>query len=216
MISTPYNLRGSLRIIPENNVWRLLELTSSPPHRESTELTREQFDTLLGWLNPDRELAGQKYESIRKRLLKVFGSCGSSIPEELADLTMNRVARKVPEIRDSYTGDPAAYFCGVAVNIFRESLRKNRIPAVQPPARSGVDEFVEEKREWLETCMDKLPPQDRHLVVAYYELEKRAKIDRRREIAESMGVSVNALRIRACRIRADLMKCVESCRRRPI
>jgi hypothetical protein len=35
-------------------------------------LTQELFDTLLGWLDPDRERAGDKYETVRIRLIKVF------------------------------------------------------------------------------------------------------------------------------------------------
>jgi len=33
-------------------------------------LTQEAFDRLLGWLDPDRESAGEKYEAIRLRLIK--------------------------------------------------------------------------------------------------------------------------------------------------
>jgi hypothetical protein len=61
--------------------------------------------------------------------------------------------------------------------------------------------------------MEKVSEANRELVLAYYRQEKRAKIDHRKELAEERGMGMNALRIRACRIRAVLQKCVEDCRR---
>ena len=33
------------------------------------DLTEESFDLFLSWLDPDRDLAGKRYESIRRRLI---------------------------------------------------------------------------------------------------------------------------------------------------
>jgi hypothetical protein len=51
----------------------------------------------------------------------------------------------------------------------------------------------------------------RELVVEYYRDAGRQKIERRREIAERLGITMNALGIRACRIRSTLEACVGSC-----
>jgi hypothetical protein len=59
--------------------------------------------------------------------------------------------------------------------------------------------------------MEKLTLENRKLLLDYYREEKRAKIEYRRQLAEQMGIAVNALRIRAYRIRASLQKCVEDC-----
>jgi DNA-directed RNA polymerase specialized sigma24 family protein len=188
-----------------------LPALTTPSNPKPNEINQEQFDRLLRWLDPDREKAGAKYEWIRKRLIKIFVSRGSNTPEELADKTINRVARKLPEIQASYVGDPAHYFCGVAGNIFLESLRKDRMKAVKPPEPSPPDEESEQDLACLERCVEKLPQSDRNLVIAYYQLEKHAKIDHRKRLAEELGLGMNALRIRACRIRASLMKCTEDC-----
>ena len=185
---------------------------TTPPNLGPDEINQQQFDRLLGWLDPDREKAAAKYESIRKRLIKIFVSRGSSTAEELADITINRVARKLPEIQAGYVGEPAHYFCGVASYVFRESLRKDRSPSVVPPTPDPADENDERDYACLEKCMDKLPAHDRDLVAAYYQLEKHAKIDNRKRLAERLGMGMNALRIRACRIRAVLLECVERCR----
>src|SRR5262245_21687271 len=67
---------------------------SKPTPAPGPDMTPEEFDRLLLWLNPDRDKAGEKYEWIRKRLIKIFVCRGCNVPEELADKTINRVARK--------------------------------------------------------------------------------------------------------------------------
>ena len=181
------------------------------PNPGRDNLDQDQLDRLLAWLDPDRNKAGVLYEWIRRRLIKIFMCRGSPISEELADLTINRVARKLPEIQSSYTGDPARYFCGVAHNIFRESLRTDKPPAVMQPARVPADEDEERRFACLEKCIEKLAEIERDLVIAYYQEEKHAKIDHRKKLAEQLGVGLNALRIRAHRIRERLHDCAEDC-----
>jgi DNA-directed RNA polymerase specialized sigma24 family protein len=177
-------------------------------------LTKERFDQLLEWLSPDRNNAAKKYESIRSRLIKIFVSRGLDTADEAADETINRVARKVSEIRTRYQGDPAYYFYRVGSFIARETLRKEdrhrrALSQVQPS--TSVDD--EEEYEQLQECLKKLVSSERDLVLRYYQLENQSKIDHRRKIAEEMGLTRNALAIRACRIRSELLKCVELYRR---
>jgi RNA polymerase sigma factor (sigma-70 family) len=173
-------------------------------------LTQEAFDQLLVWLNPDREQAGNRYEQIRLRLIKIFACRGCVEPEELADETINRVIRKLTEIKESYEGDPALYFYGVAQKVHLEYIRRKPVPTDLPPQPEPVEE-AEQEYECLERCMQKLTPQNREFVIQYYQQEKRAKIDNRRELAERLGIALNALRIRAHRLRATLHECVRQC-----
>lgn len=83
-------------------------------------VSREAFDQMLVWLDTDRERAGQKYEEIRYRLIKIFVCHGCIDPEGLADETIDRVIHKVPEIAPNYAGNPALYFSGVARYILLE------------------------------------------------------------------------------------------------
>jgi hypothetical protein len=57
-------------------------------------LTQDAFDKLLNWLDSDRERAGQKYETIRLRLIKIFTcrrcSATPSAPPPLKRLSMLR------------------------------------------------------------------------------------------------------------------------------
>lgn len=176
---------------------------------QKKELTQEAFDRLLVWLNPDREQAGRKYEEIRLRLIKIFTCRGCVTPEDLADDTINRVARKVPEIVPSYVGDPTLYFLGVAHNVCLEYFRKR--PEPDPPPLPDDPERKEQLDECLDRCMQRLTSKNRQLILEYYREEKHSKIDHRKELAQRLGIALNALRIQACRIRASLQECVFEC-----
>ena len=66
----------------------------------------------------------------------------------------------------------------------------------------------------LERCLDGLKREDRELIVEYYTDAKRDRIERRRAMAGRLGISMNALGIRAFRLRASLEACVGAGRRR--
>ena len=179
-------------------------------------LTQDAFDALLAWLDPDREVAGKKYETIRLRLIKVFTCRGCSDAEDLADETINRVVAKVTRLGD-YRGDPTPYFYGVSQKIQLEYLRKCKARqaegpaeevAVVPPVFGDEDE---PEYDCLERCLERLSVTSRKLVLEYYQHEKQAKIDHRKRLAVELGIAVNALRIRAHRIRVALEECVHDC-----
>lgn len=172
-------------------------------------ITQESFDRLLHWLDPDRGQAGQRYESIRRKLIGIFASRSAAFPEEMADDCINRVIQKVPELAGRYEGPPEAYFYGVAKMIFLEWTKKQR--PVEVPCIGESSPEVEKHYACLEKCLAQLTAPNRELVLEYYQQEKRAKIDHRAELARTLGIAANALRIRAHRIRQVLEKCVLQC-----
>lgn len=172
-------------------------------------LTQELFDELLSWLNPDRELAGQDYEDIRRRLIKLFTCRHCYESEDLADETINRVANKIKEIKAEFVGSRAPYFYAVANKVHLEYLRRKPEPAAPAPPHTGAN--IEMEYACLEQCMQRQTLSNRKLVLEYYRGEKKAKIDHRKQLAEQYGIALNALRIRAHRIRAALQECVEVC-----
>ncbi len=178
---------------------------------KALSITQESFEAFLGWLNPDRDIAGHKYELIRHRLVKLFVNKGCPDPEDLADSTINRVIAKVPQIRDSYVGDPFSYFCGVARNVFLESLRRKEISTDTFPSTYCVMPATDDLRECLDGCLRVLPTEQSELVLEYYLEDKKAKIDHRRQMAEDLGLTVNALRLKAFRVRSALEECVDRC-----
>jgi DNA-directed RNA polymerase specialized sigma24 family protein len=71
--------------------------------------------------------------------------------------------------------------------------------------------FYENLLECLDCCLQKLEPRDRELILEYYVGEQRAKIESRRNIAAKLGLTINAVSIRACRIREKLEACMKTC-----
>jgi DNA-directed RNA polymerase specialized sigma24 family protein len=70
----------------------------------------------------------------------------------------------------------------------------------------------EEKRlDCLERCLENMEPDSRKIIIQYYQGEQRVKIENRRALAERLGITVNALSIRACRLRDKLESCVSKC-----
>lgn len=191
----------------------LAQYRLSPPKsmNKAWVLTQESFEALLAWLDPNRELAGQKYEEIRTRLIRIFSCRGCYEPEDLADETINRVTNKLKAIESTFTGDRARYFYGVANKVHLEYLRRKP----PPPLPTATITSVETEREYqcLDRCVSKLTAENRELVLGYYQEEKRAKIEHRRQLAARLGIALNALRIRAHRIRTSLQDCVEECLR---
>jgi hypothetical protein len=84
----------------------------------------ESFDEILGWLNPDRDVAGSIYVQLRNDLAKIFTWNRCSDPEGLTDEVFDRVAKKVHDLRHSFVGDPKLFFYGVARNLIKEIPKK--------------------------------------------------------------------------------------------
>lgn len=177
--------------------------------KKDWDLNQEAFGKFLIWLDPNPDQAGKKYEDIRRRLIKIFACRGCYCPEDLTDETINRVIRKIQDIAEHYAGDPALYFYGVAHNVHLEFVRKK--PAVQQPLPGNVSARAEEEYECLEQCMGGLSESSRQLVLRYYQEEKHEKIEHRKRMSEELDIPLNALRIRACRIRMNLQSCVLQC-----
>ncbi len=184
--------------------------------RQRWDLTQEAFDELLAWLNPDREEAAKKYEEIRRRLIRTFMHRGCTTAEDAADRTINQVVRRVPEIRESYEGDPALYFYGAARNIFSEYFRSrvDETPLIPEIAAAPPDDEPDEwerEHECLEKCLEELTPRNRDLLLEYYQEEGGAKVEHHKEMARRLGLTPNALRVLMCRLRASFKKCMRAC-----
>jgi DNA-directed RNA polymerase specialized sigma24 family protein len=191
-------------------------------------LTTEAFDQLLGQLDADRERAGEKYERIRQKLMKFFKWRGCQSVEEYTDRTIDRVTRKIVEGADLHVSDPYLYFHGVALNVLREHWREparelgalDELPAFDTPAQNPYEQQEqqaerlekEQRLDCLNDCVRELSAVQLDLITRYHETEGLDKA-RRKQLADSLGLPMNALRIRAYRIRVGLETCVENCLR---
>lgn len=194
-------------------------------------LTQDAFDRLLSVLDPDRDEAGLKYERIRDKLTNLFRWRGCIEPEGYVDATIDRVARKIGEGADVHARDPYLYFHGVALNVLREHWKKterhgvkslDELSASDSPATDPVLErdqhAVREERELrlecLDDCVGSLPRPNLEIVTEYHKETGGTKIAHRNDLAKRLGIPINALRIRAFRIRGELEDCVGRCVKR--
>jgi DNA-directed RNA polymerase specialized sigma24 family protein len=174
------------------------------------EVTREKFASFLAWLSPEVESAGEEYERLRFRLCTFFAQRHCRFSDELADETINRVILKSSEEKIE---NKLAYCYGVAKNVYRESLRKERnhldIDEVTIAAKAPEEQSV--STECLDKCLAELSPESRNLILDYFSEVKLAKIELHRRISESFEMTQTALRMRIMRIKQKLKVCVQEC-----
>ncbi len=78
--------------------------------REERALTSLAFTRLLEWLDDGVDSQGERYLEMRRRLIWYFDRRNRHSPEELADETLNRVARTLEE-SGVITITPPARYC---------------------------------------------------------------------------------------------------------
>lgn len=141
----------------------------------------------------------------------MFVSKGFNDAEDLADKTIDRVMIRLPEIRDTYVGEPVRYFHGVARNIILEAGRRKEIASdVAPQLPAQVNELSTEY-DCLMKCLKLLAEKKRELILDYYVYEGHDKIEHHKAMAVELGITAGALRGRAHHLRANLEKCVLKC-----
>lgn len=184
-------------------------------------ITSESFARLLEWLDDGAGSDGQKYLEIRRLLVNYFDRKNCRSPEELADETLNRVARRLEEEGKIESETPAKFCYITARFVFLESLRRKENKSVSIDEikadkiilkdETNEKELNEKMLACLEKCVGELDGTNREMIVKYYYGAERVKIENRRSLADKLGVSSNALTIRACRVRDKLEVCVKKC-----
>lgn len=190
-------------------------------------MDQEGFDKLLTQFDPDVNRAGEEYEFVRRGMIKYFECHGCASAFELADETIDRIARKIVEGVQIQEGKLHAYCYGVARNVFHEHLRRpdRDQPAIEllPPHRHPSEDPIELSRRrseqselerrlvCLEVCVNLLPPEARKIMLSYYEGKRGARIRNRKLLAETIGVEMNSLRLRVHRVREKLEACLIDC-----
>lgn len=182
--------------------------------RKATEITDEDFANLMGWLSSEGDKADEKYEQIRRGLIRFFRIRGCFNAENLADEAINRVAVRLPELDLSENKPIIHIFYGFASNILLEYRTEQfqKASALQEFAnRRLFEDFNDEDFACLESCLEKLSETKRKLVIDYYSQDKIAKISLRQELAQNAGLNTNNLHTKVHRIRAKLRNCIKNC-----
>ena len=179
------------------------------------ELTASALDRLLVRLDPDPSRAADAYEALRLSLTRFFDWRGAHFPDECADETMNRLARRLDE--GAAVADIRSFALGIARLVLLEQARSPQVAAGR--AGRAADRAGARRRSRPGAaparCLENVPGVAAggraHAHPRYYQDQRRQKIDRRLRLATQLGLSANALRSRAQRVRDRLERCVRAC-----
>jgi len=184
-------------------------------------LTAIAFARLLEWLDDGHDSHGETYLEMRRRLVAYFDRRGRPDADHLADETLNRVGKTLERSGSIDTTPPARYCYLVARFVLLEDIRRGRrfvqvdearTPALlESPGTAATASIQERRLECLDRCLHTLKPEQRALAIEYYRDARRQRIDRRRTLAAQLGITMNALGIRACRIRQAIEVCLDAC-----
>ena len=188
--------------------------------------TENSFQQFLHWFEEGVDSNGENYLEMRRRLVAYFDRKNCLSADELADETLARVAQKLQEKGEITDLSPAHYCYVTAKFVFLEYIRGGKrnqvsleeISAAGLPDLEANPSFLdsdsanqEQMLICLDLCLKKLSSSDSELILEYYQGEQHEKIQRRRQLSEKLGLSANALSIRACRIRGKVETCVKEC-----
>lgn len=183
-------------------------------------LTSSSFQLLLDRLDADADAAAERYEELRLKIAHLlrWRGCAESHADDLADATLDRVAAKLAS--GEQVDNIYAFAAGVARFIWLEHSRKNKTDAVGDelpevvvePALDLIDD-PDARMKCLRRCVaTKFTDDDKLLVVSYYDTDAGEKAkNARRRLADSLGLTLNALKVRACRLRMRLEACINEC-----
>lgn len=177
-------------------------------------LTATGFTCLLARLDDDAARAGLEYERLRRTLVRFFEWRGADSAETCADEALDRLARRLEE--ETTVKDVFAYAYGIARLVLLEQRRQPVFTPLdgelaQAPVVYPGDPDEQRALDCLDRCLGAMESASRALLLTYYEGERRAKIANRRQLAETLGLSDNALRSRVQRLRDRLQACIERC-----
>ena len=179
---------------------------------------------MLTWLDDGVESSGDTYIEMRRRLVAYFDRRNRPFADDLADETFNRISKTLEQSGSIAVKPPARYCYVVARFVLLEDIRRSRrfiqVDEAHDPLAFGPRPFdraddresaQEQRLECLDRCLNKLKPDQRDLAIEYYRDAKRERIERRRALADRLRITMNALGVRACRIRNALEICVDAC-----
>jgi DNA-directed RNA polymerase specialized sigma24 family protein len=159
--------------------------------------------------------AAPDYERLRFRLITYFRLRFPADAEALADQALDRLAVRLKD--GTAVQNLAGYALGIArLMVLETATRKHKEREAAYETRRQI-ELQENAGEpdpsapALRACLDTLGAESAGLILEYYaDSSGGARIKRRQRLAEHTGLTLNALRNRALRIRDRLERCVRA------
>lgn len=176
-------------------------------------MDRKAFARFLESLSNDAEDAGLRYTRLHEKLVGFFRLKGISDPVSAADETIDRAVIKITT--GTQVSDADKYCLGIARNITKEKYRSQQRESSAflkfiENLPDAADEQVERIYSILKPCFEELDVEEQKLLVSYCQVIRgRARAEYRRKLAETMKMTVLALRMRVTRLRSSLTDCVK-------
>lgn len=172
----------------------------------------DHFDALLRVLDANTVAAGLGYRQLHQRLIHFFRLNNASDPEALADEALDRLGRRIGMLQPDDIGSPQAFALGIGRHLLQEDQRKQRRESEAATEWAAYtlanDGHHEELLHALDHCMALMREDQRQLLQSYYQWTGRQKIEHHRQLAEKLGLTMNAMRNRLMRARTELDKCL--------
>lgn len=186
-------------------------------------LTANSFELLLNRLDGDALRAAEKYETLRLKIVKflTWKGCPESTADALADETLDRTAGKLGA--GETIENLNAYALQVARFVWLEHSRKRKEDAVgdDKMPENFVQPDIEILRDAADVrlrCLRKCLAEtisnddDRRLIIGYYDADAGEKNkDARKNLADGLGLTMTTLKVKACRLRERLERCINDC-----
>lgn len=187
------------------------------------EATQDDLRRLLKRLDPDPAVAWETYLSVWQKLVTFFQCNKCHAASDQADEALSRIARRddLDSIRNF-----GAFAYGVARTMrseIHEKLKRDvpldgfpegdipdsKCGNLETRIVEGID--TQRKVECFLQCLDKLPHDDRALLLAFKLADRETRVGDRRKLAAEAGVSASTLRVRVSRIGSDMERCARKC-----
>ena len=177
------------------------------------------LQSLLERLGVGKEGASA-YEQLRLRLVTFFRLRFPVEAEALADEAIDRLGRRIEE--GTPIDNPASYALGIARYLVLEAGARQRKETeaarealfeheLHSPELHSPETESDPALPALRACLEAMDGDSARLILEYYGADDGgSRIERRQHLAESFGLSLNALRNRALRTRLALEKCVSA------
>lgn len=192
--------------------------------KEPVILDQADKNWLLALLDANPREAEQRLKGLYLRLEIFFNVNHGTDTRELAQRTIARAVAKL-KAGTPLTGAFGAFCNGVAQKILQEDWREQRRQRKQMPLddlpfdyepvaeTDSFERFYQtEALTCLRRCLKSLSAASRDLVLRYYEEDQGGRrIEFRKALAAELGISTEALTLRALRIREKLEHCVKPC-----
>lgn len=173
--------------------------------------TADALAALLARLHADG--GAPAYEALRRRLILFFHIPAAADAEHLADVALERIGRRLAEGVE--VANVRAYALGVARLLLAETRaqharqrRVERDPLFADTLVNAAPEVSDATLRALQACLSTVEPDGRELILAYYGADGGERIRLRQALAARRGLSLNALRNRALRLRETLERCL--------